>query len=220
MLLARFSQLIVEQRWISEIEIHLANTAESRIHLHRLTTTKEQLPRISIRPYPAQYVEDWTAQDGSKILFRPIRPEDEPLMVKFHGSVSDQSIYLRYFQFMKLSQRVEHERLIRICFNDYDREIALVAVERGEIIGVGRLRKAVDTEAEFGVLIIDSAQGKGLGREMLRRLIDVARKEGVTQLNADVHGQNSKMLNLVRKLGFRVSMEPGDPVFQAMLKLN
>lgn len=140
-------------------------------------------------------------------------------MVKFHESVSDQSVYLRYFQFMKLSQRVEHERLTRICFNDYDREIALVAVHDGAIIGVGRLRKTVDPEAEIGILIIDSAQGKGLGTEMVRRLIDIGRHEGVTRIIADVHSENSKMLHLVRSLGFKLSMEPGDPVYQARLIL-
>lgn len=219
-LLVRFSQLIVEQRWIAEAEIHITEPEKSRIRLHDSIVSEEQLPRISIRPYPSQYVGEWTARDGSTILFRPIRPEDEPLMVQFHGGVSDQSIYLRYFQFMKLSQRVDHERLIRICFNDYDREIALVAVADNQILGVGRLRKTVDHEAEFGVLIIDSAQGKGLGREMLLRLIDVSRREGIKKLNADIHGQNSKMLGLVRKLGFRISMEPGDPIFQAQLKLT
>ncbi len=219
-LLVRFSQLLVEQQWISRSEIHLTETDRTTIHLHGNEMAEDKLPRISIRPYPVQYMSEWQARDGSAILFRPIRPEDEPLMVEFHAGVSDQSIYLRYFQFMKLSQRVDHERLIRICFNDYDREIALVAEEEGKILGVGRLKKAQETEAEFGVLIVDSAQGKGLGREMMNRLIDVAKKEGVTRLNADIHGQNSRMLGLVRKLGFRVFMEPGDPVYQATLKLS
>lgn len=217
--LVRFSQLVVEQRWISEIEIDPLGGADARIVLHPASVTAEQLPRIAIRPYPSRYVEQWIARDSSSILFRPIRPEDEPLLVKFHESVSDQSVYLRYFQFMKLSQRVEHERLTRICFNDYDREIALVAVHDGAIIGVGRLRKTVDPEAEIGILIIDSAQGKGLGTEMVRRLIDIGRHEGVTRIIADVHSENSKMLHLVRNLGFKLSMEPGDPVYQARLVL-
>ena len=66
-------------------------------------------------------------KDGADVLIRPIRPEDEPLMVKFHDTLSERSVYLRYFHLMNLPQRVAHERLTRICFIDYDREMALVA---------------------------------------------------------------------------------------------
>ncbi len=61
------------------------------------------------------------------MVLRPIRPEDETLMVEFHKSLSDSTVYLRYFQMQRLESRVAHERLIRKCFLDYDREIALVA---------------------------------------------------------------------------------------------
>jgi hypothetical protein len=56
-----------------------------------------------------------------------IRPEDEPLMVKFHKTLSDRSVHLRYFGLVSLERRIMHERLRRVCFIDYDREIALVA---------------------------------------------------------------------------------------------
>ncbi len=230
-LLVRFSQLIVEQPWIAEIDINplLASpdrllALDARIVLHPPGTSAAQLARPAIRPYPLQYVEDWTARDGTALRFRPIRPEDEPLMVRFHESLSDRSIYLRYFQFMKLSTRVAHERLTRICFNDYDREIALVVEEgAGEdrrILAVGRLRKLVDpAEAEIGLLIIDAAQGKGIGGEMLDRLIAIGRQEGVREIRADVHGENAKMLHLIRKRGFAVTVEPGDTVYSGTLAL-
>jgi len=140
-------------------------------------------------------------------------------MVKFHESVSDHSVYLRYFQFMKLSTRVAHERLTRICFNDYDREIALVAEVDGEILGVGRLRKAQEREAELGMLIIDKAQGKGLGSAMMQRLISIAKSEGIATIRADVHSENGKMLHIIRKFGFHVSLEPGDSVLSGRLNL-
>ena len=66
-------------------------------------------------------------KDGNEVVIRPIRPEDEPLMVEFHEKLSERSVYLRYFQPLKLRQRTAHERLTRICFIDYDREMALVA---------------------------------------------------------------------------------------------
>jgi succinyl-CoA synthetase alpha subunit/RimJ/RimL family protein N-acetyltransferase len=177
-------------------------------------------PPLAIRPYPSQYAAEWTARDGTPLRFRPIRPEDEPAMVRFHESVSDRSVYLRYFQFMKLSQRVAHERLTRICFNDYDREIALVAEHEDRILGVGRLRKLGTGEAEIALLIIDAAQGKGLGSEMVRRLIEVARAEAVSTVIADVHGENAKMIHLLRRFGFQLRQEPGDTALTGRLALS
>jgi acetyltransferase len=225
-LLVRFSQLVIDHRWIAEIDINplLASperllALDGRVVLLPPETKKEDIPRLAIRPYPNRYVGSWDAKDGSRILFRPIRPEDEPLMVKFHESVSDASIYLRYFQFMKLSQRIAHERLSRIVFNDYDRELALVAVQDGAILGVGRLRKTGDGEGELGMLIADAAQNKGLGSEMMQRLIDVAKREGLTRIVADVHSDNAKMLHVVRKFGFQVKSDPRDPIVQGTLNL-
>lgn len=227
-LLVRFSRLVVEQPRIAEIEINpmLASAErlvalDARVVLHRPEVTAP--PRPAIRPYPSQYVSEWTARDGTPLRLRPIRPEDEQFMVKFHESVSDHSVYLRYFQFLKLSQRVAHERLVRICFNDYDREIALVAERYRDpepaIIGVGRLRKTREERAELGLLIIDSAQGMGLGTEMVRRLIEIGRREGIRRIHADVHGENAKMLHLLRKMGFRMAMAPGDPVLTGELDI-
>jgi acetyltransferase len=84
-------------------------------------------------------------KDRNQVTIRPSRPEDEPLMVKFHETLSDRSVYLRYFCSLSLSRRVAHERLLRICFGDYDREMVLVAerIDPGtgerRIIAVGRM---------------------------------------------------------------------------------
>jgi acetyltransferase len=158
-LMVRFSQLIVEQPWIKEIDINplLASpdgiiALDARVVLHDLDTPEEKLPKPSIRPYPTQYYAEWQLPDGSPVIVRPIRPEDEPLLVKFHETLSDRSVYLRYLHTMKLSQRVAHERLTRICFIDYDREMALVVEktdrDTGEkqILGVGRLQKLHGTK--------------------------------------------------------------------------
>jgi acetyltransferase len=133
-LLVQFSQLVVEQRWIKEIDINplLASpdgfiALDARVVLHSLDVEEDKLPQAAIRPYPMQYVSDWTMKNGTPIKIRPIRPEDEPLVVKFHENLSEESIYSRYFHLIKLQTRVAHERLSRICFIDYDRELALVA---------------------------------------------------------------------------------------------
>ena len=125
-LLVRFSQLVVEQPWIKEIDINplLASSEQilaldARVVLHDPTMLPSELPRTTIRPYPAQYVWEWHMKDGTPVTIRPIRPEDEPLMVQFHTTLSERSVYLRYFCSLSLSTRVEHERLVRICFGSF-----------------------------------------------------------------------------------------------------
>ena len=106
-----------------------------------------EIPKPAIRPYPSKYVEQLTLQNGVMLQIRPIRPEDEPEFVRFHTTLSDESVYRRYFFFMNLESRIRHERLTQMCFIDYDRQMALVAErpaepgDPGEIIGVGRLIK-------------------------------------------------------------------------------
>jgi len=224
-LLVRFSQLVVEQRWIREVDINplLASderlvALDARIFVHGLDVEEEALPPLPIRPYPVQYVREWQLKDGTPVTIRPIRPEDEPAMVRFHEHLSERSVYFRYFHMLKLNQRVAHERLTRICFIDYDREMALVAERRDpaaaerEILGVGRLTKLRGVnEAEFAVVIRDEMQGKGLGWEFMSRLKDIARDEGVQRLTADVLVENVEMVRLCEHVGFEVSVRDDDP---------
>ncbi len=217
-LLVRFSQLVLEQRWIAEIDINplLASSErmlalDARIVLHGPAVTLDQLPKPAIRPYPLQYVSTWTMKNGDRVAIRPIRPEDEPLMVKFHETLSDRSVYLRYFCSLSLSRRVAHERLLRICFGDYDREMALVAERTdpatGErrIIAVGRMNKLhARNEAEVAVLISDRYQKLGLGYELLSRVIQIARDEKLSRVSAELLPDNVAMEAIMRRLGFRV----------------
>ena len=89
--------------------------------------SSERASEQPTRPYPSQYVAAWKMKDGTTVQVRPIRPEDEPLMVKFHATLSERTVYLRYFHMENLGARVAHERLLQKCFIDYDREMALVA---------------------------------------------------------------------------------------------
>jgi acetyltransferase len=217
-LLVRFSLLVAEQRWISEIDINplLASAdrlvaLDARVLLHGADVAECALPQLAIRPYPSQYAAAWTLSDGTPITIRPIRPEDEPLMVAFHHTLSDESVYLRYFAPLSLRQRVAHERLVRMCFIDYDREIALVADHTNpvtgahEIIAVGRLMKLHRTNtAEFALLITDMFQRCGLGTELLRRLLAVGRDEGIEQIVADILPENRGMLQICQRLGFQL----------------
>jgi acetyltransferase len=131
-------------------------------------------------------------------------------------------VYHRYFNQIKLDQRVEHERLVQICFNDYDRQIALVAERtdpgsaRQEILGVGRLSKARGlNEAEFALLISDQWQKQGLGMELLKRLVHVARDEKLKRVTANILADNYAMQSVSRKAGFKVRHDSGGRDFIA-----
>jgi len=232
-LLVRFSHLVVEQRWIKEIDINplLASpdrllALDARVIIHESHVSDAEIPRPAIRPYPSQYITAWTAKNGSKLLLRPIRPEDEPLLVKFHGTLSERSVSRRYFHAITLSARVAHERLTRICFIDYDREMALVASHQDpttgepEILGVGRLSKIRETnEAEFALLIADKFQRQGLGTALLDRLLQVGRDEKIARITGDILPENIEMQRLCEKLGFRLTHPPDDPVVKAVIDL-
>ena len=238
-LMVEFSQLVVEQPGIKEIDINplLAIpptpihpggliALDARIVLHSADVEKHQLPKLAIRPYPSQYISNWKLNNGTPITIRPIRPEDEPLMVEFHKTLSEESVYFRYFHMIKLSQRITHERLTRICFIDYDREMALVAeyqnpeTEKREILAVGRLSKLHGSNAaEFAMLVSDKFQDQGLGTELLRRLLEVGKNERSCCIYADILADNSGMQRVCEKLGFQITNTSDTTVLRAEIKL-
>ena len=233
MLMVRFSALVAEQSWIKEIDINplLASpdgliALDARVVVHGPEVTLEQTPTTAIRPYPTRYVAPWTMKDGKTVTIRPIRPEDEPAMVKFHETLSERSVYLRYFHLMNLEQRVSHDRLMRTCFIDYDREMALVAVwhnpETGEneILGVSRMTKVHGApEGEAAVVVSDKWQGKGLGKELLARLLIVGASEKLDKLVADILPDNRDVMRICEKLGFKLKHSLEDEVVRAEFKL-
>jgi acetyltransferase len=231
-LLVRFSNLIADQPWIKELDINplLASperllALDARVVIHGPDVPDDQLPKLAIRPFPTQYVSEWIAKDGKPVTIRPVRSEDEPLVVKFHETLSDRTVYLRFMQPLLLTDRVAHERLARICHGDYDREINLVVERELEdgpaILGAGRLSKIHgENEARFSLLISDRWQGLGLGRELLRRLIEVARNEKIRRLEVVVVPDNTAMLKVCESFGFTLSpSETGDMV-KVELNLN
>ncbi len=232
-LLVRFSYLVVEQRWIKEIDINplLASperlvALDARVVLHGPEVTEDQIPKLAIRPYPSQYIKQWALKDGTPVTIRPILPEDEPLMVQFHGRLSEQSVFMRYFHMIALSQRVTHERLTRICFNDYDRELAFVVDRKDpklnthEILAVARLTRVPGTdEAQFASTVIDRYQGHGLGTELLRHLLEVGRQEKIRRITAEILLDNTAMQHVCKKLGFQLKQDLKDGVVRAEIEL-
>ena len=232
-LLVRFSQLVVEQPWIAEIDINplLASperliALDARVLIHGAGIREDQLPKPAIRPYPSQYVTNWKLSDRTQVTLRPIRPEDEPLMVKFHETLSEQSVYYRYFSALKLPQRIAHERLTRICFNDYDREIALVVefkhpkTHQHEILAVGRLSKVRGAnDGEFALLVSDKWHNRGIGTGLLKALVKIGRHEKLARILGFILLENHAMQKVARKAGFELRHDAGGGQWQAVIQL-
>jgi acetyltransferase len=226
-LVVRCGQLVLEHPIIKEFDINplLASPDEivaldARIVLHAPGT---EIPRPAIRPYPALYTTRHEFAEGSQVLIRPIRPDDEPLIAAFHRTLSDQSVFLRYSAVLKLDIRVAHERLSRICFVDYDREIAFVAESLSDkaILGVARLAKIPNTkEAEAAFIVSDSFQRHGLGAALVKTIIKFARDESLNAIRATFLSENSPMRKLFERSGFRISERLGESEEEAVLQLG
>ena len=230
-ILVSFSHLVSEQRSIAEIDINplLAEPGrflalDARVVLHIPTLPDAEFPRLAIRPYPAEYVNRIRLKNGTLVTLRPIRPEDEDMLVAFHSTLSEASIHFRYFSQLPLKTRIAHERLVRICFADYDCEIPLVAEcehdDTCELIGVGRLNRFHDrNEAEWAIIVSDAWQNQGLGRQLLEALIRVGRAEKLDRITGTILAGNGAMLHVSRALGFHVQRDANGEEFKADLKL-
>lgn len=222
-LVVRFGQLVSEQPLIKEIDINpllVSDTQiialDARVVLYGTDVPNDTLPRPAIRPFPGQYAGQITLKNGHSLTVRPIRPEDEARLTQFHQTLSENSVALRYFQPFALPARTAHERLVRIAQADYDRELPLIALDGDRLVAVARLSRergtlTGDEGATFNLLISDEYQNQGLGTELLRRLVDAARAEGVKRLSAEILAQNEPMQRICRKLGFFVNDPHGDP---------
>jgi acetyltransferase len=158
--------------------------------------------------YPNWYSSEFQARDGTLYTVRPILPDDEPLMVDFHGHLSKETVYRRYFSPLRLDVRVAHGRLLKLLQIDYHNEIALVAICRDksgkqELVAVGRLIKIAESSAEVAFVVADQHQHHGLGTYLLDRIIHIARLEGFSSLEAEVLGDNYSMQQLFRRAGFQ-----------------
>ncbi|MEN9654591.1 MAG: hypothetical protein RL235_703 [Chlamydiota bacterium] len=212
-ILFQFSRMVVENEWIEECDINpLLVSAEGMIALDaRIIAIDPQHKRVplAIRPYPQQYETQGSLPDGTKVAFRPLRPEDEPLLIQFHKDLSQETVRLRYLKVLHYEERIAHERLQRICFTDYDREIAIAAIGDGdEILGIIRLTKIAGAkEATFGMTIKDSYQRKGIGTRLMEMAIRIASQENIAEIKAHMLGENHGMQALCKQFGFELRQE-------------
>ena len=215
--LVRLSQLLTDIDEITAIEldpIHVETTGvvtrERHIHVEK-RGRHAGFRRFAIRPYPRELEQhiDWR---GRKLLIRPIRPEDETTLADLIASLDPEDSRMRFFGTMRKLPRSQLARFTQI---DYDREIALVAIERdadGVERSLGEARMVADPDnavAEFAVLVASDVKGGGLGRRLMESLIDCARKRGIGELHGETLNENQRMQDLARKLGFKLTTGPG-----------
>jgi acetyltransferase len=211
-ILIRFSRMIVEQPRILECDINPLIVSsdqiialDARFVLHDWKLSNAELPKPAIRPYPIEYISTVKVKNGTLLTIRPIRPEDEPLLISFHEELSHETIRSRYFEFMSLEERTAHERLIQICHSDYDREITLVAKTEGHIVGIARYSKVYGTpNVELKLTIIDRFQHLGLGTKMLEKIIAIATEEKIAKISVNILNENGAMIHLCKKFGFKM----------------
>jgi acetyltransferase len=190
-----------------------------------LQIAADERNRVSTAGQRPSNATEWVMKDGTEVLVRSISPEDEPLMVKFHQTLSDRTVYLRYFCSLSFACRSSHERLARICFADPAHETVLVAIQRDvrmkqeKILGVGRLNKSADDKsAELAVLVSDEFQGRGLGKALVGRLIQAARDQHIARITAEMLRDNIPIQSALRRAGFRFKLD--DPrIVRAVLEL-
>ncbi len=232
-LVVRFSTLILEQRWIKELDINplLASpdrllALDARIVIYDMETTESDLPTSAIRPYPSHYISKWTAKDGTELIIRPIRAEDEPAIVEFHKSLSDRSVYMRFLSPLEMSNRANHNRLSRICHGDYNYEITLIVEnpDPGEndiqVLAAGRMTRIHSANAaHFSMLVSDPYQGMGIGKELMIKLIEVARSEGYDWIECKMSPDNLAMHKIAGDFGFVIE-DTENSLLRAVLKLT
>lgn len=221
--LIRLSYLVADHPEITELDVNpLLATPEGSIALDArivvdrgaLAQKQEPYAHLAIRPYPEEFIKGIQLSDGSHVLLRPIKPEDEPLWHDLARACSPDTIHRRFRYMFKATT---HEMATRFCFLDYDRELAIVAekIEGGErkLIGVGRLiSNAERTQAEFAILVADPWQGHGLGSILTDYCLEICRRWGVTRVVAETASDNHQMLGMFQRRGFDSRLIPPDTV--------
>jgi len=209
--LVKLSQLLVDIEEVTELDINplLADHRGVLALDARIVVSRAKRPRFAIRPYPSQLEHDFITRAGRRFHVRPIRPEDEPAMIEMLGRCSMDDIRLRFFAPMK---EVSHTFIARMTQIDYDREMALVAMDGTDLVGVARIVADPDNEtAEYAVMVRSNLKGQGLGYQLMTDILDYARSRGIKRVFGDVLRENRTMLAMADDLGFKIKPDIHDP---------
>jgi acetyltransferase len=221
-ILVKFSQIVVDFPEIKEIDVNplivdrnMAVAVDARIVIDPDKITHEIVPHehLVISPYPRKYITEWKMKNGTSVLMRPIKPEDERQFNELFKSLSEETLHFRFFEIIK---ELPHETLTRYCNLDYDREIAIVAElkeKNRQIIGAARLIVEPDGRSgEYAVLLGDQWHGLGLGLKLMEIIIGISRDMRLERIFGFVIANNYKMLRVCDKLGFSTEKSDEDMV--------
>lgn len=229
-IIVRFSNMVVDFPEIKEADINPLVVSDKGIYAvdfriildpeHR--DTEEHYPHLVITPYPTKYVKPWRLKDGRWVLLRPIKPEDEEIEYELIKNLSEESSRFRFFQVIR---DITHDMLVRFCNIDYDREMAIIAeyTEAGKLrnVGVGRLIIEPDRKrGEFAVLVADDFQGKGLGTKLVDTIIEVAMEKKLSSIYGIILPENTRMINLCKKMGFEIKHRGEDVYVELKLGIE
>ena len=228
-ILVKFSQLVIDFPEIKEMDINPlivdeknAIAVDSRIVIDsdRISAPAHPHEHLVITPYPRKYVTEWKMRNGTHLILRPIKPEDENRLHELFKSFSEKTMRFRFFQIIR---EMSHETLTRYCNIDYNREIAIVGEaemnNEKRILGVARLIVQPGRKyGEFAVAVGDQWQGFGLGSKLVDRVIEIGRDMGLESIYGDILSENQRMFQLCEKKGFQI--QPVDEeTAKATLKL-
>ncbi|MGD0276038.1 MAG: bifunctional acetate--CoA ligase family protein/GNAT family N-acetyltransferase [Syntrophales bacterium] len=224
-----FSHLIVDFPEILEMDINPIAVSNGQAYAlgARIIPDKDcssfagPYPHLIITPYPSRYIMNWRMSEGSDVLLRPIRPEDEPLEHEMFTTLTQESLRGRYFQAIK---NITHMMHARSCNIDYDREMTIVAEikENGKrrIAGIGSFVIEPGTDkCEFAILVHDDFQGKGLAYKLIDILIGIAGERGLKEFYGYIEQRNLRMIRLCEKLGM-VKNWASEGLYRVSLSLN
>jgi len=230
-ILVQVSALACAVPWVRTLALHpvRVGAGHAEIVSARVTIDARAKPsarsygHLAIHPYPVEMVADVALADGRHLHVRPIRPEDAAMERAFVNGLSEES---RFFRFFYRLHELTPAMLARFTQIDYDREVALVAVDEAgaapAMVGVARYVMSLDQEsAEFAVVVADAWQGQGVGRNLMARLVAYAKARGLRRLEGRVLRSNRNMLAFIAALGFKSRDCAEDPEqLSAVLELQ
>ncbi|MBK1695440.1 GNAT family N-acetyltransferase [Chromatium weissei] len=227
-ILQRVSEMVCELPEIIRMDINplIGNDKEviavdARIHVDYRPPQQPMYGHMAIHPYPSHLIERVQLPDGKDLIIRPIRPEDAELEQEFVRGLSEQT---KYFRFMQTIKELSPEMLVRFTQIDYDREMALIGVveqeDREVEVGVARyMSRPGGEDCEFAIVVSDSWRNLGIGARLMRSLMQNARSRGFRVMDGEVLTANTRMLALVKSLGFRIESDPQDLAIKLVSKV-
>eukprot|EP01030_Chromulinospumella_sphaerica_P007101 gene7101-6944_t len=235
-MLLRVSEMVCELPQLREMDINPlivdengALAVDARIVVDAAPPSASDYDHLAILPYPSNYTQEWPMRGGGQYTLRPVQPDDASMLQDLVRGLSEKS---RYYRFASSLRELSVPMLAKYTLIDYDREMALVAVqttrtpgedgeftETSHIIGVSRYIANPDhSTCEFSLLVDDRYSGQGLGTRLMLAIMDVARDKGLTEIDGLVLVKNTGMLKLMASLGFQIRPYPEDPDFRLCSK--